>query len=355
MELETRRLIDLAMRKIIITLSACLLVSFISEAQELSQLFKDVRSSVVFIEIESFDYSQMTLDPESINSESLGSGVLVSNDGLIWTASHVVQAAELITVEFTDGDVYEAEVISSNPNADVALIKVKEGFQLKNKRVASIGDSDAINIGEDIFIVGAPHGLKQSLSKGIISGRFVPDNLSNDFETVEFLQTDAAINPGNSGGPMFNMKGEVVGISSRIYSKSGGFEGIGFAISSNVAEKLLSKEQNSWTGMESILLTKEMAYLLNVPQQAGLLVLSVSSKGLGSKIGLRGGVIPAQIAGKSILLGGDIILEIAGIKFEHKNSSYLIKRKMNTYSKGSKVPITILRGGEVIRFEFPKQ
>ena len=233
------------MKKIVIAFSLCLGFSFAVQAQQLSKLFKNVSSAVVFIEIESFDYSQMTLDPESISSESLGSGVLISPEGLIWTAAHVVQAAELIRVEFNDGDVYEAEVLISNPNADVALIKIKEGFQLKNKSVATIADSDSVEIGDDIFIIGAPHGLKQSLSKGIISGRFTPDNLSNDFETVEFLQTDAAINPGNSGGPMFNMNGDVVGIASRIYSKSGGFEGIGFAISSNVAKKILSKKENS--------------------------------------------------------------------------------------------------------------
>ena len=343
------------MKKIVIAFSLCLGFSFAVQAQQLSKLFKNVSSAVVFIEIESFDYSQMTLDPESISSESLGSGVLISPEGLIWTAAHVVQAAELIRVEFNDGDVYEAEVLISNPNADVALIKIKEGFQLKNKSVAAIADSDSVEIGDDIFIIGAPHGLKQSLSKGIISGRFTPDNLSNDFETVEFLQTDAAINPGNSGGPMFNMNGDVVGIASRIYSKSGGFEGIGFAISSNVAKKILSKKENLWTGMESLLLTKELAYLLNVPQQSGLLVLSVSSKGAGALLGLKGGIIPAQIGGKEILLGGDVILEIAGIKFEHKNSAYLIKKKMATYAKGDKVSITILRGGEQINAHFPKQ
>ena len=107
---------------------------------------------------------------------------------MIWTASHVIQHAEKIKVEFLDGDIYEAEVIASDPNADVALLKITSDFEIKNKTVAVIGDSDKTEVGEDIFVIGAPHGFKQSLSKGIVSGRYSPESLSNDFDTVEFLQ-----------------------------------------------------------------------------------------------------------------------------------------------------------------------
>jgi len=325
-------------------------------AQSLSKVYKDVSSSVVYIDIVSYDYSKAAYS-KMVNTEeaSLGSGVLISEDGLIWTASHVVQTAEKITVEFTDGDVYQAEVIMSNTNADVALIKVIGNFDKKKKKIAPIGDSDAISVGDDVFIIGAPHGFKQSLSRGIISGRYIPENLSNNFEKVEFLQTDAAINPGNSGGPMFNMKGEIVGISSSIYTMSGGFDGIGFAASSNVAKKILETKKGEWTGMESVLLPQDLARLLNVPQKTGLLITHVSSKGIAAKIGLIGGYLQSDIGGRKILLGGDVILEIAGIKFIDEKSRYEIKQKLSSIKVGGKVTITILRQGEIRMAEFDKQ
>jgi len=325
-------------------------------AQSLSKVYENVSSSVVYIDIVSYDYSKVAFN-KMVNTEaaSLGSGVLISEDGLIWTASHVIQTAEKITVEFTDGDVYEAEVLLSNTNADIALIKVLGDFKRKKKKVATIGDSDAVSIGDDVFVIGAPHGFKQSLSRGIVSGKYVPDNLSNNFEKVEFLQTDAAINPGNSGGPMFNMKGEVVGVASSIYTMSGGFDGIGFAVSSNVAKKMLSGEKGVWTGMESLLLPQELARLLNVPQKSGLLITHVSSKGTAAKIGLLGGYLPLEIGGRKILLGGDIVLEIAGIKFINEESRYKIQQKLSSIKNGGKVTITILRQGEIRTAEFDKQ
>lgn len=331
-----------------------LLISFASTAQNLPKLYNKVNSSVVFIDIESYDYSEVLFSQKVNTEESLGSGVLVGKEGLIWTAAHVIQSAEKITVEFTDGDKYEAEVIASDTNADVALIKVKEGFQLKKKDVAIIADSDKANIGDNVFIIGAPHGFKQSLSRGIISGRFVPEGLSSSFEKVEFLQTDASINPGNSGGPMFNMDGEVIGIASRIYTTSGGFDGIGFAVASNVAKKLLSDVSGSWSGMESLFLTPELAALLNVPQKAGVLVTKISSKGTAAKLGLIGGYIPINVAGQEVLLGGDIILEIAGVRLENQESIYHIKDKLKHIKKGTKVSIVILRHGQQMATQFEK-
>lgn len=323
--------------------------------QNLEELYNKVNSSVVYIDIVTYDYSNTIIDHNVNTQASSGSGVLVSNDGYIWTAAHVVQSAEDIKVEFNDGDTYEAEVISSNPNADVALIKIKGEFTLRNKYIPQIGDSDSTNIGEDVFIIGAPYGFKQSLSKGIVSGKHYPENLSNDFEKIEFLQTDASINPGNSGGPMFNMQGEVIGIASRIYTVSGGFDGIGFAISSNIAKKLLASQENSWTGMESILLSKEMASLLNVPQESGILILHLSTKGTMAKLGLVGGLVPSKIAGRDIMLGGDIIIEIAGIKITKPNDIYLIKKRINSTPPGDELVITVLRGGQIIKFPFKKE
>ena len=181
------------LKKIKIALVISLLIIFTGNAQNLPQLYNEVKSSVVVIDILSVNPiakgDSLVLVPKSAQ----GSGVLISPDGLIWTASHVVQSAEVVRVEFLDGDVYEAEVLSSNPQADVALIKIKDKFRLKDKKVVKIGDSDELLIGEDVFVMGAPLRLKQSMSKGILSGRHTLESLSNDFIKIEFLQTDAAI------------------------------------------------------------------------------------------------------------------------------------------------------------------
>jgi len=334
-----------------------LLLLFISTAfqvssQELSELYKKVSSSVVVINTVSIGVEGEGETIQLVNQEALGSGVLISKEGYIWTAAHVVQLAEKVAVEFLDGSIYEAEVISSNNQADIALIKIVGDFNLKNKNIAKIGDSDNVLIGEDVFVLGAPHGFKQSLSRGILSGRYTPQHLSNDFVKIEFLQTDAAINPGNSGGPMFNMRGEVIGIASRIYTNSGGFEGIGFAMTSNIADKLLMTQDNIWTGMESVLVTGNIAKALNVPQDSGLLIVGLSTKGAGSKLGLRSGYISSVIDGVELLTGGDIILEIAGIKLENTNSLFLIRNKLNNSKTGETVNMLILREGKIGEIEF---
>ena len=331
-----------------------LLTTTLSMGQNLADLYDKVSSSVVVIYAVSLSAEPSGNKIVQVENEATGSGVLISQQGLIWTAAHVVQTAEVVGVEFLDGDIYEADVVSSNQQADVALLKIKDKFDLKQKHIAKVGDSDKARIGSDLFVLGAPHGFKQSLSRGILSGRFEPENLSNNFVKIEYLQTDAAINPGNSGGPVFNMEGEVIGIASSIYTQSGGFEGIGFAIASNVTRQVLMDEASIWTGIESILVTGPIAAALNVPQRSGLLITSVSSKGVASRLGLKGGYIPANINGTEILIGGDIILNIAGIDIADNNSIFQIRNELQKAPKGKKFTISILRNGLVGQAEFSK-
>jgi len=319
-------------------------------SQNLSTLYKKVNSSIVVIKSQQLVVDGIRKDNKTKvkTTDNQGSGVLISKDGLIWTASHVVHSSEKIVVKFNDGDVYDATVLSTNPIADVALIKIEADFELKNKHVAIVGDSDKTQIGEDIFVIGAPLGIEQTLTKGIISGRMSPKALSDDFFPVEFLQTDAAINPGNSGGPMFNMNGEVIGIASFILSQTGGFNGLGFGASSKIARKVLMEQGNFWTGMQSILLTDELANTFNLPQKAGLLVLSVSSKGLANKMDLKGGFIKATIAGKQLIIGGDVILSIAGIQTDSPENLNQIRQKLIMLKKGDSYIVKYLRAGKVL-------
>ncbi|WP_297798678.1 trypsin-like peptidase domain-containing protein [uncultured Eudoraea sp.] len=338
-----------------ITFVLTFLISIVTSGQTLAELYRDINSSVVVIDIINVSRESEGEYIQVVTEESQGSGVLIAEEGLIWTAAHVVQTAEEVQIEFLDGDIYAGTVISSVAQADVALVKIKGDFLLKDKKVAPIGDSDKVFVGEDVFVLGAPHGFKQSLSRGILSGRFVPAHLSNDFVKIEFLQTDASINPGNSGGPMFNMSGEVIGIASRIYSNSGGFEGIGFAMSSNVADKLLMQESSIWGGMESLLLDGDLAKALNLPQEAGLLITSLSSKGSASALGLKGGTISAKIEETELKIGGDIILELGGITIEDINSIFKIRKIIAEAQKGDVITMTIFRNGKIVRAKFTKQ
>lgn len=220
------------------------------EGRTLSDLFRSVDPAVVEIAT----VQQVAADEgpaRRVKSGGLGSGFLVSADGRIMTAAHVVQVADEVAVRFVTGDVVTARVLASDPSADVALIQaesVPEGIS-----PAQLGNSSDAAIGDQIFVIGAPYGIAHSLSVGHISGRRTPTQLFGGYEQVELLQTDAAINQGNSGGPMFNMRGEVIGIVSHIFSTTGGSMGLGFVVTANLAMRVLIDEPTAWTGIDGVL------------------------------------------------------------------------------------------------------
>jgi S1-C subfamily serine protease len=273
----------------------------------------------------------------------LGSGVLISRDGKVLTAAHVVQAADRVGVEFVDGEIVEAQVLSSVPGADIALLQLTRAP--RQTAPAPLGDSDQMRVGDQIFVVGAPLGISYTLTVGHLSGRRAASKLYDDFALAELLQTDAAINPGNSGGPMFNMNGEVVGIVSHVLSETGGWEGLGFAVSSNVARRLLLERRPFWTGIEGILLKGELAGIFNLPQPMGILVQRVAGNSPAARLGLQGGSVEALIAGQPILVGGDIILRVQDIPFSEA-ALLTIRETLTRLEPGATVTITILRGGQ---------
>jgi len=206
----------------------------LSEAKSLSKVFKQVNPAVVVILTKEHGYSKLHPgETITVTKGGLGSGVVISEDGLVMTSAHVVNVADEVSVHFLDGSKVLAKVISSASQADVALLRLDS---VPDDLVAAdLGDSDKVSIGDEIFVVGAPYGVDHTLTVGYMSGRRRPKGACSQLVPLEFLQTDAAINQGNSGGPMFSMDGRLIGIVSHILSRSGGSEGLGFATSINSA------------------------------------------------------------------------------------------------------------------------
>lgn len=279
-----------------------------------------------------------------VSSPGLGSGVLIP-DGRILTAAHVVQAADKIEVEFVDGQVAPAKVIASLPRADVAMLQLD--WVPYNAVPARLGNSDKMQVGDEVFIIGAPYGIGHSLSVGHLSARR-PANVSFGSIKLEMLQTDAAVNKGNSGGPMFNMAGEVVGVISYILSQSGGFEGLGFAVTVNVAQKLLINAKGFWSGIDGVIISDAWVRIFNIPQPAGFLVQRIADNSPASKIGLIGGTYRSNIAGVDLLTGGDIILSVGGIPVVADGSTTLkMIEYLNSLKPGDTITLKVLRAGEI--------
>ena len=328
-------------------LSILFLLSLTIQAQDLSEIYERVNPAVVEILTEQKELINVGATTKTITAGGLGSGFMISDTQII-TAAHVVQVAEKVNVEFFDGQVIPANVISSYNTADVALIELL--YPRKNAVTVKLGDSDNSKIGSKVFVVGAPFGLGHSFSSGYVSGfkRNIQDK--NPFTKYEYIQTDAAINTGNSGGPMFNMQGEVIGIVSNILTKSGGFEGIGFATTSNLTRKLLLETKPFWSGVELIPLTGKMAQIFNIPQATGLLTQKVVLSSPLGVIGLKGGEIEMTIADTKILVGGDIILAFNGIEVEATDESFTkIANMMQERNEGDSIELTVLRAGKVIK------
>jgi len=319
--------------------------------QPLSELFRKVSPSVVLVR--TLERS-VTADPQAglTTIPGLGSGVLISADGKVMTAAHVVQTADRVAVQFLDGKLYPAHVVASSTRADVALLQLdRTPIALSPAR---LGDSDKLDVGDQIVVIGAPYGLGHSLTVGHVSGRLAMGGVVSG-GPMEMLQTDASINMGNSGGPMFNMDGEVVGIVSRILTQSGGFEGVGFAVSAKVAQRVLLTAKAFWTGVDGVLLQDTLAQIFNLPQPAGFLVQQVATGSPAALLGIRAGTWPAKIGTEQLLLGGDIVLAVGGIAITPNGASLdQIQSHLSQLRPGDSITVNALRGGKVVRLSIVK-
>ncbi|AOX99080.1 DegQ family serine endoprotease [Jeongeupia sp. USM3] len=243
--------------------------------------------------------------PREREVRSLGSGFIIDSSGYVLTNAHVVADADEIKVKLTDKREYKAKVIGSDARTDVALLKVEATGLPK----VDLGDSEALKVGEWVVAIGAPFGLENSVTAGIVSakGRNLPDETF-----VPFIQTDVAINPGNSGGPLFNMQGQVVGINSQIYSRSGGYMGLSFSIPIDVAMKVAGelkatgKVTRGRIGVSVQDLTDDLAKTFGLPNTNGALVSGVDKDGPAAKAGLKPGDVVLKYNGQPINNTGDL-------------------------------------------------
>ena len=308
----------------------------------LPDLFTKVEKSVV----------QITDSDETNSLDSrLGSGFVYDKNGHIITNNHVVSGGGRLDVTFLDGTVYRASLIGSDPFTDLAVLYVKE---VPSEKLVPLplADSSAIRVGEQVAAIGNPFGLSGSMSAGIISGlgRLIPAQEAGDFSIPDVIQTDAPINPGNSGGPLLNMRAEVIGINSAIYSSTGQFVGVGFAIPSNTIDKVVpslittGSFKHPWLGVAGRDMTPGIADRLGLKEPRGFLVMDVVAGSPAQTAGIRGGNQDATIDGVPVKLGGDVIVSVDN-KAVRKIDDILVYLQREK-SVGNEIQLTILRDGQ---------
>lgn len=275
---------------------------------------------------------QFPQEGRSMPRQGVGSGFIISQDGLIVTNHHVIDGATDVSIKLEDGTQYDAKIIGSDPLTDIALLDI-EGDDFPT---VSFGSSDALRVGEEVIAVGSPFGLGGTVTSGIISAKSRNIN-SGPFD--DFLQTDAAINRGNSGGPLFNMEGEVVGVNTAIFSPDGGSVGIGFSVPSDLVTDIVTDLQDdgeierSWLGVQIKPVSEDVAHVLGLTIGEGVMIEAVVA---GS---------PAETAG---LEQGDVILSFAGQEVSELRD---LTRSVAREAAGSTSKIQVFRGGEELTLD----
>jgi S1-C subfamily serine protease len=332
-----------------------------SSELSLPDLFSKVEKSVV--QVASKEDTGISL------GSRLGSGFVYDRNGHIVTNYHVIAGGTSegkVQITFLDGSTYNARLIGGDPFSDLAVLQL-DGENIPSYKLVPlpIGDSTTLRVGERVVAIGNPFGLSGSMTEGIVSGlgrmlpsaeqeeelEMIPSNLapSAGFLIPDIIQTDAPINPGNSGGPLLNIRGEVIGINTAIFSTTGASAGIGFAIPSNtiknVIPSLITKGdyQHPYLGIVGVDITPEIAEALGLTEARGFLVTDVSSESPAQKAGIQGGSSLANVNGREIAMGGDVILKVDEHTVRKLDDvlTYLEREK----KVGEAVQLTILRNG----------
>jgi Do/DeqQ family serine protease len=267
--------------------------------------------------------------PRQRNQSSLGSGVIVSGDGIVLTNNHVIANMDEVKVALSDGREFECEIVLKDEKSDLAVLKIKDGGEFEP---IEIGDSDEVQVGDLVLAIGNPFGVGQTVTSGIVSA--VSRSLAGVNDYGYFIQTDAAINPGNSGGALIDMNGRLIGINTAIYSRTGGSVGLGYAIPSNMTKVILNSArtgdsvQRPWIGATFQNINSEIAESLGLERPRGALVTGVVAKG------------PAEEAGLSV---GDVVLAINGQQIENVDA---MGYRLDTVGVGQTARMELLSRGK---------
>jgi serine protease Do len=291
--------------------------------------------------------------PREQRERSLGSGVIVSSDGLILTNNHVIERTDRIRVTLSNREDYDASIVGVDPKSDLALIRLKG--RVPRLKPLPFGDSSKLRLGDMVIAVGNPFGVGQTVTMGIVSAKGRANMGIVDYE--DFIQTDAAINPGNSGGALINMRGELVGINTAILSRTGGYQGIGFAIPSNMARPIMAsllksgKVVRGWLGVAIQELTPDLAQAMGLKESRGVLIADVTPGSPAARAGLRRGDVVLRIDGQEVQSTG----QLRNVVAEHSPGTTLkldLQRKGKTSTVEVKLgeqPAAVARPGQVER------
>jgi len=309
--------------------------------QSIPDLFERVSPSVVYI-------SAVILDPSKVTGKfsfSVGSGFIISADGLVLTNGHLVFGSKSIMVTLEGGETIEAIFLGADPFLDLALLRIP--VPSKGLRVAVLGDSDKLRVGEEVVAIGNPLGFEKTLLRGIVSGTNRALAVPPMSLKIPLIQIDAAIHPGSSGGPLLNLSGEVVGITTLFLADA---ETIGFALPINIVKKVLPQLIDSgrvirpWLGIHGkLIIAKELKEIFNFSLVDGFLIEAVDPGSPAENAGLQGGHLPVTIFGDEFMLGGDIIFSINGksLRYGEEFETFL-----DTMRVGDKIRLGIYREGE---------
>ena len=333
-----------------------------SYSSEIQSVFAQQQQSSSFLDVLSltglFEQSELGVVSISVTKSlehgsstvGVGSGFVFDKKGHVITNNHVVKDAKKIVVTFVDGTSHHAEIVGTDPYADLAVIKVN--VDSEKLHPLHLGSSSDLRVGEQIAAIGNPFGLSGSMTSGIVSqlGRILPSQ-GTGFSISDVIQTDTAINPGNSGGPLLNMKGQVVGINTAIYSTDGSFSGVGFSVPSDAAMKIIpaliqdGEYLHPWIGITTSNISPDLADALNLDDARGVLVMTVVKDSPADKAGLRGSSQSTVVDDVELLVGGDVILSMD--ENDVRKIDDVLMHLQREKSVGDKLNLGILRDGEM--------
>jgi 2-alkenal reductase len=313
-----------------------------AEEQLLIELYEQVSPSVVYIAVAT----------SGLTGSGSGSGFVWDTEGHIVTNNHVVESARRIEVTFADGTTAEAELVGTDPDSDLAVIKVD--LPASRLHPVELGDSDALRVGQRAIAIGNPFGFEQTMTTGIVSGLGRVVRQQSGFSLPQLIQTDAAINPGNSGGPLLDSHGRVIGVTTLIFSNSGTNAGVGFAVPVDTVKRVVpslvatGRYADPWLGIQATSISSLLAEELGLPVEQGVLVQTVVQGGPAEKAGLQGGDWQVRFEGALLATGGDIIVAIDDTAVQDMDDLivYLADK-----SVGQRVTLTVLRDGRRQRIE----